>query len=266
MKGIDFTKLGGYPFTQDTLDYLQTAYTEAVGALCAAGGTATGPMRISGMEVTEPTPGDVAVSDGWFIYNGNLIRFIGDTVTPGSDVALVEITNGATSLTFNNGSSHNVLLESTATVIAAASVTDATHFPVSALMPFGREKDWTTDVVINIASIGSTGSVRYKKDYFANTLQISGSVTLIDPSAGALSYPNVSEAKIYEMPVGYRPPFGRRIVGVVQAPLLLTEDSKDWLRHVNLYFDGQYLWMETPKTASGSTSYTVVFNAVVPLD
>jgi hypothetical protein len=35
MKSIDFSQPGGFPLTQDNLDYLQQSYSEAVNALAA---------------------------------------------------------------------------------------------------------------------------------------------------------------------------------------------------------------------------------------
>jgi hypothetical protein len=47
MKTIDFTKPGGFPLTQDQLNYLQSAYIEAINALAAMGGGGTSPSCVS---------------------------------------------------------------------------------------------------------------------------------------------------------------------------------------------------------------------------
>lgn len=135
-KRIDFTQPGGFPFTQDTLAYLQDSYSESIIAVIGNMGSVTGPMAVSGMAVTVPSPGTFTVTNGWFVYNGNMVKFTGSTVSPtGGDVALVEIAVTGTPLTFNDGSTPNVIFNSTATLLAAPTATDATHFPLSALVP-----------------------------------------------------------------------------------------------------------------------------------
>ena len=137
MKSIDFTKTGGFPLTQDQLAYLQTAWTEVLNALASATGISTNtPVAVSGMAVTV-AGGNITVTDGWFFYKSQLIRFSGSTVTPGgTDVAMVLITATANPLTFKDGSTPNVVLESTGSLITGASTTDATHFPVTSIVPW----------------------------------------------------------------------------------------------------------------------------------
>ena len=134
MRKIDFSQIGGYPLAQDDLGYLQGAYTEclkAMASICNSGGA---PVIITGMAVSG---GGNTVSDGWLYYNGELVKFAGGTVAPaGGEVAMVNIVTNTTSLAFTNGLSHDVLIEITAVLISSAPVTDATHFPVSALVPW----------------------------------------------------------------------------------------------------------------------------------
>jgi hypothetical protein len=143
-KSIDFTKTGGFPLTQNRLAYLQTAYNEMLQALAAIGGAAGMggvPVVLTGMAVSG---GGNTVSSGWFFYNGQLVKFTGGTVVPGGgEVSLVLLTNTSTPLTYNDGSTPSVVNETTGSLTHAASVTDATHFPVSALTPW-----YTSDPVV----------------------------------------------------------------------------------------------------------------------
>ena len=66
MKTIDFTKPGGFPLTQDQLNYLQSAYKEAINAVAAMGGSGAVPVIVSGMVVANPSTGDYSITDGWF--------------------------------------------------------------------------------------------------------------------------------------------------------------------------------------------------------
>jgi microcystin-dependent protein len=101
MKRIDFNKNGGYPLTQDTANYLQTAYTEALGAI---GLTFGNKVIVSGCTISGSN-----ISDGWIVINGEVIKFVGGTVN-----TKVKITETGTSLTFKNGISNQVLFNKTA--------------------------------------------------------------------------------------------------------------------------------------------------------
>src|SRR5579872_2371813 len=134
MNKIDFSHAGGFPLTQDELDFLQQAYISCIQALGAAGVSGSAPTILTGMAVTG---GGNTVSSGWFIYGGELVQFTGSTVVPGSgEVALVLITDNTTNLTYNDTSSFPAHHMKTATLTHAPAVTDATHFPVSALVPW----------------------------------------------------------------------------------------------------------------------------------
>jgi len=119
MKTIDFTQPGGFPLTQDQLGYLQDAFTEVLNGIIAVAGDGTIPFVISGAVITRTHAGgtlwDYAITDGWVYYQGNIIR-----VAAGGFAALDESVNAAylvitpndTPLTFNDGSTPNVILDS----------------------------------------------------------------------------------------------------------------------------------------------------------
>ncbi len=101
MKQIDFSKNGGFPLSQDRLAFMQQSYTEAIQTLAAICGDKT---IVSGVVVTGAN-----VSDGWIVYSGQLIRFVG-----GSLASRVVVTTTGTGLTFQNGITNTVLNEPTA--------------------------------------------------------------------------------------------------------------------------------------------------------
>jgi hypothetical protein len=68
-KRVDFGNLGGFPLTQDVLNYMQATYRDAIGGLAKVCGT---NVIVSGME-----DNGVTVADGWIVYNGELIPFVG---------------------------------------------------------------------------------------------------------------------------------------------------------------------------------------------
>lgn len=90
-KRIDLTNLGGFPFTQDTLKFMQESYRGAFGGLAAMIGNKT---IVSGVEVSGGN-----VSDGWICYQNELIPFIGGVA--GTDVI---ITENSTNAIFEDGS------------------------------------------------------------------------------------------------------------------------------------------------------------------
>lgn len=146
-KRIDFTQLGGFPLCQDDLKWALDGIYGAIDAIIQAGGDGSTPFAVSGMAVSG---GGNTVADGWFYYNGELVQFTGGTVSPGGgEVALVLIADTSTTLTFNDGSTPVVVLIKTATLTHAATVTDATHFPVSSLIAAGVAAAWANVDNIN---------------------------------------------------------------------------------------------------------------------
>lgn len=74
-KRIDLTNLGGFPFTQASLDFMQSSYREAfkgIAKLCGDKTIITGVVNTAGV-----------LSDGWISYNGELIPFVGGAATAG---------------------------------------------------------------------------------------------------------------------------------------------------------------------------------------
>jgi hypothetical protein len=68
-KRIDFSKLEGLATYQDTLDFLQTSYREAISAVAKAFG--------SRVIVTGVTDLGTSYSDGWVVIDGELMPFAG---------------------------------------------------------------------------------------------------------------------------------------------------------------------------------------------
>ena len=274
MKAIDFTHTGGFPLTQDELDYLQQAYTECINAFGAMGGN--GPSLVTGMDQTFSL-GVTTVSDGWFFYNGEMIKFNASSYSALAlgDVVLVNISSAATSLTYNDGSSYGAILNKTATISVGPPVTSATQFPLSSLQPFqvvfgqgGRESAWSSLAVSTpAASGGVTGTIYYKKDLMANTLQIRGFLT----AANAQNFNGASTALYYTMqtlPTGYIPSNN----AYFSSFYFVSHSDVDFegvstIKQFNCVLNtgGQILinWLKPDASIAG---YGLDFNTILPLD
>lgn len=94
-KRIDFTQPGGFPLTQDTLDFMQNGFNDTfqgIGSLMENG-------VISGAVVTGGS-----ISSGWVVYQNEILPFVGGAY---QSTCLVKETN--TPLVFEDGNSKNVL-------------------------------------------------------------------------------------------------------------------------------------------------------------
>jgi hypothetical protein len=104
MNRIDLSQLGGFPFTQKTLDFFQTYITDAFTAV----GKLIGDKKIiTGVENVGGT-----VSDGWVVIDGELLFFQGGAV--GTDVIVVE-TPDAVQATFEDTTTKDVYFSRVAT-------------------------------------------------------------------------------------------------------------------------------------------------------
>ncbi len=267
MKTIDFTKPGGFPLTQDQLNYLQSAYIEATNALAAMGGGGSLPVVLSGTAVSNPATGDYSVTDGWFFYNGEMIRCEASSVsgaTGGSDVYM-SITETSTPLIYFDGSTPNVINEKTASlgVLPTGTVADATRFPLTDLTVFGkgfgaanREAAWKTlSVSTSVPDGGVTGTVHYKKDHTSNTLHIRGVLTAANAQNFAAS-PGSLFYLMGSLPAAYAPVnTGYFMAQYFGAGLIKDDIGVGWIKQVNCVINtsGQLSanWLKPELAVSG---------------
>jgi hypothetical protein len=205
-----------------------------------------------------------------------MIQFTGGTVSPlVGEVALVSITPIAGTLTYNDGSTPTVVFDKTAALAHGLSVTDATHFPVSALMPFGvgfgqnnRESAWQSILVSTDPAVGGvTGTIYYKKDFTANTLQIRG-VLLANNAQNFAASPGSLFYIMGTLPGGYMPNNMANFTGYYYLSSLIKDDvGLAWIHQVNgnVNTAGQFgiNWIK-PDVAIAA--YGIVFNTIIPLD
>lgn len=213
MKNIDFSFSGGFPLTQETLNYLQTAYTEALVALTGYRKADTDiPVRLSGIIIAGSLP--TTISDGWLLYNGELIRIPATsyTVIPlGYSPYFVRTVN-TTNLTYNDASTHPAIVEVTGvlTMLVNTTPNDSTHIKISSIQDFCRETNYT-DVNFSsyVTGLAATGTISYKKDYLSNSLMLKGTLSIpsaiaLAANAGKLDYVDKGTLML-TLPSGHRP-------------------------------------------------------------
>ncbi len=275
MRSINFTHPGGFPLTQNELDHMQQAYTECINTLATLGGASSSPTIISGMAMT--TAGSaVTISDGWFFYNGTMVKFTGSTVTPtGTNVPLIIIANNTTALTYNDGSTFPAVSNVTATLGVGPSVTTSSQFPYSAAVPYhtqfginGREANWNTLGVGTLASLGGvTGTIYYKKNRITNTLTIQAQLTANNAQNFSAS-PSASNSLLGSLPAEYAPNTNVYFTTYYYAAAMFKDDlGVSWVKHLSSVINsaGQIL-INFIRPEVVVPAYTVVFNAIIPLD
>jgi hypothetical protein len=278
MKSIDFSKPGGFPLTQDQLDYLQISYNECLGALGNAPGNGV-PVILQGMAVTS-TFITTTIGNGWLFYNGEIIRFAASTFSSALGMGFelfVTIATTSGTLLFNDGSTPGVINESVATVQFLPSTTPdgPTCFRYSSLLSYGkalgaayRESVWKHVVVNTGAGHGSiSGDVYYKKDIIANTLHLRGLVGTATPGDFA-AWPLTTSISIGTLQVGYRP--ATAVPFTVQPPLatyMLRDDNGTYFSRLNatLETNGK-LYIDWVLPDSAFSVYALQFNVILPLD
>lgn len=122
MNRIDFSNLGGMPFTQNRADFLQQSYLAAFTAIANMCGDKT---ILFGVETIAGN-----VTDGWVSIDGELLPFIGGALGP--DVVISET---SVPFTFADNTIHDVQF----TRVATCGVGGA--FPFSDLVPLSTLKN-----------------------------------------------------------------------------------------------------------------------------
>ncbi len=278
MKTIDFTQPGGFPLTQDQLGYLQSGYKEALEALAGVVDGANVPVLLGGMASSTGGSAYTSIAPGWFYYNGELIEFTGGGYAPfmmGS-VALVVITDNATPLNFYDGSVPNVIHNKTATVTVGTSVTDSTHFPLDALIPYttalglvGRESSFhNITISIAAASGGLSGFVDYKKNFITNAVHARSSFSINNANNLPVSS-TVSYTVLGTLPVGYRPPYRTAFVGWLSgtSTRLIDSSSISYIESFLVFIDNTgRIYADLKRPTSISYAINCEFNILILLD
>lgn len=271
MNHVDFSQPGGFKLTENTMEFMQASYIDAIIALCQPGVAvpANTPVIISGMQVSGSH-----YYDGFFFYNGELIKFTGV-----ADIGLIPacagglvlgyvITETVTQLEFFDGNIRDARFAKTAALGCGANAVSADFIPLTTafktyaeyLEPTGK----TAEVHVGgISNNGVTGDVYYRKNKLTNTLHVRGTLTLTAASVSATpTYTNLAS-----LSSAYRPASQDATFVAVQryhSAVVMDSTSTFDIRHLNceLKTNGDL----NIGAIKGATDYTVTFNVIIPLD
>lgn len=271
MNHVDFSNPGGFPLSENTMEFMQQSYIDAIIALCQPGVAvpANTPVIISGMGIVGSQ-----YNDGFFFYNGELIKFTGVAdigLLPACAGGLVlgyYIAETVTQLEFQDGTINDARFAKTASLSCGANAVSATFIPLTTpfktyaeyLEPTGK----TAEVHVSGINVnGVTGDVYYRKNKLTNTLHIRGTLTLTAASVSATpTYSNMAT-----LPSGFRPAAQDATFVAVQryhSAVVMDSTSTFDIRHLNceLKTNGDL----NIGAIKGATDYTVTFNVIIPLD
>lgn len=273
MKTLDFTQPGRMPVTQDVLSFMQTAYKEQIAALAALVGCnlTNVPIVLSGLANNGST-----LTAGWFVYNGEIIYCAGGDISSpplGTSYAInIASTASPLALLYGDGSNPSVKSDKTGVLTALSSITTGPAlFPITAFTTFaaqmgliGRESTFSAITLSKNDTYGIvTGTLNYKKNNLARTIQIAGTATVqVASSTATNTFFNVGT-----MPAGYRPS------GDVFFLLYYQYDNPGIKEQ---YGNDYYRWMTGKILNNGvvqlgvifpfSGSATLTFNTIIPID
>ncbi|AMA49000.1 hypothetical protein [Flavobacterium covae] len=94
----------GFPGTNRTWRFVQDSFREPLGALAKLAGDKT---IITGVDVDDTDPNNVTVSDGFIVYNGEIIPFVG-----GAFVGTVTVIETIENVLYNTDADNNLQLDS----------------------------------------------------------------------------------------------------------------------------------------------------------
>jgi hypothetical protein len=277
MKQLRLSELGGYPFTQERLADMQSAYKEGLEGILAMGRYSENQgYIISGMTTT--LVGDnLVIADGLFYYRGKIVRFqessYDTTVVPGTgNAVMIVITEESTNLQMHDGSTlADAITELVASVdITTNGVTDD-KFIYSSIKPwsygFGRRarEDRETLTLTTPSIDGGVGFyVYYELDHVSNTLRV-------DIGIDVYNAQNLATAGTYiqgpRLPEALRPviaDFPTYFVLSAQAGTLNIQDSTNsvYLDQVcgKIWYDGYFnVALRRPQTGVDELNYVGSF-------
>lgn len=272
MKNIDFSFNGGFPLTQETLDYMQGRDIDILKSIVQMGVPvgSTDPIILSGCYYDS---GTTSYGSGWIYKNGEVYYFAGGAVPALPAGAKCIIQDYTTTVVFEDATSHDVYIER-----KAVYGTGAGEFDLATTKRFheefgvkAAEDDFSTIAVA--AAIGTAalpaaanGTLYYKKIHVPKMVQIRADIVLTNAQQ-IVGNPRYDDVCV--LPAGYRPastvPF-KALVRYQLTNYITDLSDKDYIKDINceVLADGT-INMGFIEPLAGTTTYTVSFNLFIPL-
>lgn len=174
MQRFDFSQAGGFPLTQDRLDWMQGAYIPALDALAGVCG-ANEPTVLSGVQLTAGSWSNGTVSDGWvFVPGEGLIPFVGGAFTSSNRGLLVQ--DLLTPLEYKLSGTHDTQIKRCLTIVAGNSsvIRDMSNRRFAVEMANANRTAWTD---VNWVGGASGNPAQVRVDNMSRMVHIFGNCT-----------------------------------------------------------------------------------------
>lgn len=236
MKRVVLTNLGGMPFEQEDLKWLQDATKEELAVIANSFRKSGTVLVLSGCVATPDGGGDVNVSGGWLMINDELVYWTASTIPDSGgtfQIPAFEVDtdyDAAGNEEYEDGNTHDTYQRTFANVgHTAGSYTQAQYMAyfndLPRLQNYFEDKimqAWQTPTVHASASTPSAAfspsgntPVKYRKTGW-NRIELTGDFSF--PSASG------SGLVLFTLPVGYRPD-ARRYFKMLLAGLTTAQDD-----------------------------------------
>ncbi|MBS1690087.1 MAG: hypothetical protein JSS96_15260 [Bacteroidetes bacterium] len=275
MNTLDLTKTGGFPFTQDMLDWIQQNSLAVMNMLGAKllpdslANTANTPVGLVGIN-----PGTTQIyKAGWLWYNNEILHFPTDidasglpTLSPASGLVYgFAIQETDMPVSYFDGTSHNTKISRTVTIAAAANTLTATFIPLTTVIYyFDNGLRELVESSVSISLSGISGTVYYRKNFMSNNMQVRGRLTI---TPAVVDPPGIQSA-ISALPTGYRPantvPIWAQLKNFGNAFPNVSGTDYIMGSYMEILADGTINIL--PIKSSSASSYEVSFNIIIPLD
>jgi len=276
MNTLDLTKTGGFPFTQDMLDWIQQnslAVMNMLGAKLLPDSLANTPNTPVALTGINPGTGSIYKA-GWLWYNNEILRFPTDIDVSGLPTLTGGLVYGFsiqevdTPVAYFDGSSHNTKISRTVTIASGANTLTATFIPLTTKIYYydnGLRETTETHVSLPVGGGVAGGDLYYRKNFLNNTLELRISVSI--DSSVAIDPPQY--LTMVTLPVGYYPvsqtvPFAILVRYHSVFNYILDTTGKDYIKQIN----GEVATDGTINIGpiKGASNYSAKAYVTIPLD
>lgn len=233
---IDFTKLEGFPLTQDTLDFMQKSYRDSIAAVAGLMGNL---VIVTGVADLGANWGD-----GWVVINGELLPFVG-----GVKAARVIVEEIFGTETFANASVQTVLYTRRARLASVGGDAFADFVRLDTIKNISLNQFDTGWINTGVVMAGGWNNIDFEYRRIGKLVKLRGSVSSPNP--------NTRGSVALTMPAGVRPQ--KNTYAVVGSSQFLA--GPVYFVHVDV-FTGEIRVYEPGYTSGNLTSSTFTADGI----